>query len=149
MDHEQLLKAFLGGQLEALDFGHREHVAVGWSLLESHSFDHAVHLFSIGARDLAERAGAGDKFHVTLTRALMHLIAADRLNAPANSCTEYLQSRPPVLKNALAALSPYYSHACLWSKESRSTWVPPDLGPLPARLFQQRMSKADIANHPD
>ncbi len=140
MDNRQLLEAFISRQLEPAGFGHREHVAVAWTLLEQYPFERALGLFSKGARELAYRAGAPDKFHVTLTRALLHLIAADRVSRPVASCGQYLDSRPKVLRNAIASLQPHYSDACLWSKAARSGWVPPDLAPLPdlAALYQGR-----------
>ena len=131
METETLLDGFMTGRLAPEQFGHREHVAVAYELLDRYPFDDALDHFSRGASDLARRAGAPQKFHVTVTGALMRIIADDRNRGKGQSCGDYLDSEPPVLHDAMGALGRHYSPERLWSDAARRSWLAPDLLPLP------------------
>lgn len=131
MQTDTLLDLFMTGRLAPEQFGHREHVAVAYELLHRYPFDDALDHFSRGASGLAQRAGAPEKFHVTVTYALMLMIANDCKHGKGPSCGEYMESGPAVLRDAMGALGRHYSPERLWSEAARRSWVEPDLLPLP------------------
>lgn len=131
METETLLDEFMTGRLAPEQFGHREHVAVAYELLDRYPFEDALDHFSRGASDLARRAGAPEKFHMTVTCALMLMIADDCKHGKGPSCGEYIESGPAVLRDAMGALGRHYSPERLWSETARRSWIEPDLLPLP------------------
>ena len=52
-----LLHDFLEGRLDPAQFHHREHVRIGYELLEQHPFSEALFYLSAGLRLLAAKAG--------------------------------------------------------------------------------------------
>ena len=131
MDDHELLCTFLAHRVDPAVFSHRDHVRVAWLLIERFPLENALQRFEAGARDLATRAGVPEKYHVTITRALMQIIAADQARGAGQSCAEYCASNPPVLQDALSVLLRHYSKDRIFSDAARTTWCEPDLVPLP------------------
>lgn len=79
----------------------------------------------------AARLGAADKFHRTVSEAMMRMLvecgAADR----SQDWNAFIQRSAPVLADARAHLARHYSAALLASEAARRTLVQPDLLPLP------------------
>lgn len=142
MHDDKLVEDFLAHRVEPGGFGHREHVVVAWYLLERYSFDRALQLFESGARDLATRAGFPAKYHVTLTKALMHIIAADRTNHRGKNAADYLAAEPDVVLDPKLVLARHYTMGRLFCDAARSGWRAPDLDPLPLPRADKRRGAA-------
>lgn len=125
-DDDALLIAFEHGTLTA--FPHRDHVRVGWLLLERHGVDGAVPAMISGIRSMAIAAGLLAKYHETRTVAWMRLIDHARTERFATS-SAFVDHRPQLLRPDL--LSDHYSSELLASAEARAAFVAPDLAPLP------------------
>jgi hypothetical protein len=131
MDDHSLIREFLAHRVEPAGFDHLAHVRVAWLLLEQFPFELAMQKFEAGAMDLATRAGVPEKYHATITRALMQIIAADRDSGALLCWQDYQDSGPVVLSDAKSTLLHYYSVGLIFSEPARLAWCKPDLRPLP------------------
>lgn len=108
-------------------FGHREHLHVTWLAVRRYGTAPAVELISDGIRRTARYAGSPQKFHATVSRAWVELVAAH--DAP--DFETLLARHPDLLDKRL--LTRFYRSATLASVAARDGWVGPDLRPLPTR----------------
>jgi hypothetical protein len=127
---EDFLAAFLSAQLAAADFDHRGHLRAAWLLLQRYPAEVAIERCCSGIAALAARFGAAEKFHRTITEALVRLMAAG--GAAALSWPAFEQANAPLFSDARALLARHYSPALLASSEARQRFLPADLLPLPA-----------------
>jgi len=117
MDDHDFLSSFERCTLPQEHFNHAGQVRLAWLCLERLAFDDAEDRTCEGIRAYATHLGAADKFHRTITVALMHLLRA--------------HGRDAVLADARALLALHYSPALLADAASREQFVPPDRAPLP------------------
>jgi len=117
MDDQEFLSSFERCTLPKEHFNHAGHVRLAWLYLERLPFDDAVTRTCAGISTYAASLGAADKFHRTITEALMHLLRA--------------HGRDAVLADAREMLALHYSPQLLASAASRTRFVPPDREPLP------------------
>ncbi|HEY2795557.1 MAG TPA: hypothetical protein VGJ28_24560 [Micromonosporaceae bacterium] len=109
-------------------FGHRQHVELTWLAVRAVGPAAAVDLISDGIRQTARYAGAPQKYHATVSRAWVELVAHHAIGGPA-TFDEFVNGFPPLLDKRL--LSRHYRSATLASDAARTGWVDPDLAPLP------------------
>jgi hypothetical protein len=110
-------------------FGHREHVHLAWPAVRRHGAAAAAGLVSAGIRQTTRYAGAPQKYHATVTRAWISLVAHHVDPAGPDDFGAFLGTHPRLLDKRL--LIGHYSSARLASAEAREGWVEPDLRPLP------------------
>jgi hypothetical protein len=111
-------------------FGHREHLELAWSYLLVYSSDEAAEIMTAAINHVARLHGAEDKFHVTMTRAWVHLVAVHNQRWGAESFEEFLERNPDLLDRTLIAH--FYSRELILSEGARGSWTAPDLRRLPA-----------------
>src|SRR5579859_2446109 len=120
-------------------FGHRQHVELTWLAVRRHGAPQAAELVGEGIRRTATAAGAPGRFHVTMTRAwvelVAHHLAADlATNAAAVGGApgdfDALAARHPDLLDK-TLLSRFYRPQTLAADAARTAWVEPDLEPFP------------------
>ena len=128
----EFLSAFLDSSLPPTEFDHRGHLRAAWLLLQSRPLPQAAAEACDGIRRLATRLGVPQKYHCTLTQALVHLMAHAGASNPTLSFDEFLSANPALLHDARGLLARHYSTAAMASDEARERFIPPDLLPLPA-----------------
>jgi hypothetical protein len=111
-------------------FGHREHIELAWSYLGRDDIDAAHRKVTAAIRHVAGLHGAPDKYHETITRAWVHLVALHRAHGEHNSFDEFIAANARLLDRHL--LDRHYSRELLMSEEARARWADPDLRALPA-----------------
>jgi hypothetical protein len=112
-------------------FGHREHLELAWTCLERYSDVDAAHrAVAAAVRHLADRHGMPQKYHETLTRAWVVVVALHRALEAAESFDAFIAAQPRLLERDL--LSRHYSEPLLWSETARARWAEPDLRAFPA-----------------
>jgi hypothetical protein len=117
--------------LEAHDgFGHREHLELAWEYLGRYDAEAAYEAVAAAIRHLAEMHGAPDKYHETITRSWVHLVAVHRAGSDHTSFDDFIAHHRPLLDRQL--LARHYSRELIASPEARTKWVEPDLAELPA-----------------
>ncbi|SOB81141.1 hypothetical protein [Streptomyces sp. 1331.2] len=128
-------------------FGHRQHVRLTWLAVRRHGVDAALGLITDGIRRTAAKAGAPQKFHVTMTRAWVELVAHHLAAHHADAAPDFAEieeieeidgfnefdgfadRHPDLLDKEL--LARHYRPATLASEQARTAWVEPDLTPFP------------------
>jgi N-formylglutamate deformylase len=83
-----------------------------------------------GIRRLAARLGAPEKFHHTVSEALMRIVARRLERGGHDGFDAFLAANPDLLEDCLGVLAHYYSDERLNSPEARAGWVAPDRAPI-------------------
>lgn len=105
---------------------HEAHVRVAWSYLQEKDGD-ARFRATIAA--YVARVGAAERYHETLTVALLRIIAA-RVR-PGQSYAEFRRRNADLYDDARAVLARHYSDERLASAGARERFVDADREPLP------------------
>lgn len=111
-------------------FSHREHLELAWTYLDRYPFERACRAMAAAVRHVARLHGAADRYHETITRAWVLVVAVHRGGQPGGSFDEFIAANPRLLDRGL--LSSHYSRERLMSPEARGAWTEPDLRPFPA-----------------
>jgi hypothetical protein len=122
--NQSLLKAFLGGKIDARDFRHADHVRVGFELLCRHTFPDALAAYSAALKDITTRAGNPDAYHETITVAFLSLIAEHHASAGYADFEAFIADNPHLLNKSI--LERWYKKERLLSDIARRTFVMPD-----------------------
>lgn len=110
-------------------FGHREHVHLTWLAVRRAGMPAAVAVVSEGIRRTARYAGAPQKYHVTVSRAWVELVARHVAEDPIPDFTAFAGRNPELLDKRL--LTRFYRNTTLAGARARTGWVEPDLAPFP------------------
>jgi hypothetical protein len=110
-------------------FGHREHVQVTWLAVRAAGADRAVTIISEGIKRTARYAGRPQKFHATVSRAWVALVAHQLAAHPGDDFDEFIQRSPDLLDKRL--LTRFYHSRTLAGPAARIGWVEPDKAPFP------------------
>jgi hypothetical protein len=127
-DH-QLQQQFETKTLPNAAFRHREHVRLTWIYLTGSVPAVVATRLCRSLLDLATGHGVPDRFHHTLTVAWVHIID-DARRAHPDLAFDALVAACPYLLDKEAPLA-FYSRGRLYSDEAKTSWVEPDLTPLP------------------
>lgn len=120
----ELLQRFEECTLDTAAFGHHQHVAVAYEMLERYGFVETVTRYGAGIRALADAAGAPDKYNETVTVAFLALIAERKATSGGDGFGAFIDRNPDLLdKNVLAR---WYSVDRLYSELARRTFLLPD-----------------------
>ena len=107
-------------------FGHREHINLAWLAVRRYGMPEAADKVCAWLRQLAAYERAPQKYHHTMSRAWVRLVAHHTTTEPFD---QLITDHPALLDKRL--LSRHYSARLLASAEARSRWAEPDLSPLP------------------
>jgi hypothetical protein len=111
-------------------FTHREHVELVWNYLQIHEAGEVHRAVASGIREVAAMHGAPDKYHETITRCWVRLVALHRAESQAESFDQFIAENPGLLDRDL--LTHHYSPELIRSVQARSGWAEPDLQELPS-----------------
>jgi len=126
-------------------FGHRQHVQLTWLAVRRYGMPAAIGLVSDGIRRTARYAGAPQKYHETISRAWVELVAHHAIGHPGGAAGAgggeadfggFAARHPLLLDKRL--LARFYHPATLASPAARTGWVEPDRAPFP--LGRPRLS---------
>ncbi len=111
-------------------FGHRQHVNLAFYAVRRYGMPDAVGKICGWIRHLAAYQRAPQKYHHTVSRAWVELVAHHVADAP--DCADFgvfADANPELLDKRL--LSRHYRSSTLARAMSRRCWVEPDLVPFP------------------
>jgi hypothetical protein len=143
--HDQLHDPELAAILPAItgpagEFGHREHIGLAFWAVRRYGMPEAASKVRAWLRQLAAYQRAPQKYHDTVSRAWMeivaHHVAADPGCADPGcadpGCADFgaFAGRHPALLDK-RLLTRHYRSATLASAQARRDWVEPDLLPFP------------------
>jgi hypothetical protein len=130
LDGRALLAGLADGSLPAGAFSHRSHVRAAWQCLREDPLPQAAQRYCGLLRRFVKQLGAEDKYHHTLTMALLHLIDARRRTTPGD-WDSFERAHPELFADARRLVEQHYNPATLAKSEARSGFVEPDRAPLP------------------
>jgi hypothetical protein len=110
-------------------FGHREHVHLTWLAVRRVGMPAAIALVSAGIRRTARYAGAPRKYHATISRAWVELVAHHTAEREEPEFAAFAERNPALLDKRL--LTRFYRSPTLAGPLARTGWVEPDLSPFP------------------
>ena len=111
-------------------FRHREHVHLAYIAVQRYGPAGAADAVAGWIRHLAAYRRAPQKFHVTVTRAWVEIVAHHMAAGPAApDFPTFADRHPPLLDKRL--LTKHYSSRALASPAARTGWLEPDLAPFP------------------
>jgi len=113
-------------------FGHREHIHLAYVAVRRYGATRAPGVMAAWIRHLAAYQRAPQKFHATVTRAWVELVAHHMAGAPAGpDFATFAASYPPLFDKRL--LTRHYSSRALASPTAKAGWLEPDLVAFPWR----------------
>lgn len=110
-------------------FGHREHLALAYEAVNRYGMPHAVDAVCAHLRQLSAYHRAPQKYHHTVSRAWVELVAHHAAEVGPGRFDELVARFPALLDKRL--LSRHYRSVTLASAAARTGWIAPDLRPLP------------------
>jgi hemerythrin len=110
-------------------FSHREHLELVWGYLRIYEAREAHRAVASAITHVASAHRAPDKYHETITRCWVHLVALHCAESDAKSFDQFIADSPGLLDRHL--LDRHYSPELLSSAEARTRWAQPDLRQLP------------------
>src|ERR1051325_10743665 len=132
MNDIDLTRALERGDIANASFHHLSHIHVAWVYLsESKSAAQATAKMRRTLQKFTASLGQAEKYHETITRFWIELLARMRVANPALSLEQIVQAEPQLLEKNFAL--EYYSPEILFSDRARRFWVEPDLKPLPEK----------------
>jgi len=110
-------------------FGHRQHVQLTWLAVRHCGMPDAIEMVCQGIRRTTRYAGAPQKYHVTVSRAWVELVAHHVAHDSTDDFETFARRNAPLLDKRL--LTRFYRSTTLAGSHSRTGWVEPDLAPFP------------------
>ena len=126
MASSNLLARFEADAIDPAQFDHRCPVEVAYEMLSAYPFLRAVQSYSQSIQALAMRAGAPEKFNLTVTLAFLSLIAERRSRHRYSSFEAFAAENPDLLSSHV--LEQWYTSDRLASELARHQFLMPDGG---------------------
>ena len=127
---DHFLAAFTAGEIANQDFHHRDHLRLAWIQIRRLGLRRALEAVTAAIRQFAAGHGHGDRYHETMTRFWLLVVATGISRHPTLAFDELLAVAPHLLDKNL----PYrhWSRERMGSEDARQRWVEPDLRLMPA-----------------
>ena len=109
------------------EFDHRGHLRLAWLYLKNEPLDAAVKKTTDGIEAYATSLGATNKFHHTLTEAIVRIMHGRLQQANSQTLDEFLIDNPDLVENMTGVLRSYYSEGRLNSEVARLSFNSPDI----------------------
>ena len=118
------IDTFERGDIDVEGFGHEAHVYAGWLYVNRFPVPLATERFAAALRRLTTKLGAADKYHDTITRFYLLLIA-ERIDG--STCwPRFREQNPDLFDRDNNVLYRYYSRERLSSDTARQHFLLPD-----------------------
>ena len=127
---DEFLHAFFSAELPNSDFHHRDHLRLTWLLVRRHGRAEAETRVAEGIQHFAAVHGHAARYHDTMTRFWVRLVAHAVVHRPGIEDFEaFLATYPMLLDPALPFR--HWRREAMFTPEARTAWRDPDLLPLP------------------
>jgi hypothetical protein len=130
--NDAFLEAFLACRLPPSAFNHRNHLRVAWIHLQRFPLDEAIERTCASIARYAAHLGAQERYHRTMTEALIRLMAHAGASDPSLSFEGFLAHAPAFSGDCRTLVAMHYSPELLARPEARSRFLSPDRLPLPS-----------------
>ncbi|QEQ96937.1 hypothetical protein [Neptunomonas concharum] len=126
MNDLTFINAIRNKTLPPEEFGHKGHLRLAWLYLEKYPLYSAIDSICDHIQAYATALGAHDKFHRTLTVAIMNIMAHRKPRSEYASFDEFLQSNSDLIDDMEALVAKHYSAERLSDPEARHIFLAPD-----------------------
>jgi len=109
------------------EFNHRGHLRLAWLYLQKYSLQLAIKKITKGIEAFAVSLGANDKFHHTLTEAIVRIMYRRCQKGEVKTFEKFLQTNPDLVNNIIDLVHIYYSNDRLNSEIAKREFVFPDI----------------------
>ena len=130
LNDEDFLAQFEDQTLASKHFKHLGHLRLTWLYLLEHDVETSIALVNSGIQAYAKSVGAETKFHVTLTDAMVRIVAKRMAKMDQKDWQMFLKENYDLVDDAISVLSQHFSQELLFSETARVSLVPPDRMPL-------------------
>jgi hypothetical protein len=129
LDDETFLADFLEGRVPPAEFHHRDHVRLAWAAVRREGPASAEETVASGIRHFAVAHGQANRYHDTLTRFWVRLVAHVADARPGATFDSAMSDFPLLLEKETPLR--HWRRETLFSEPARAGWTEPDLLPLP------------------
>jgi len=126
---EEFIETFEEAAFAPTEFPHEAHLRMAWIYVRHFGRAGAVERATAGIRRLAAAHGHAHRYHDTMTRAWVYLIAVHVDHSPAAGFEAFLDASSDLRDRSL--LLRHYTPTALSSPSARAGWVAPDSRPIP------------------
>jgi hypothetical protein len=128
-DDEAFLAAFEAGRIANQSFHHRDHLRLAWIQIRRLGLEQASEAVAAAIRRFASDHGRADRYHDTMTRFWLQLVALGINRHPRLGFDDLLAAEPHLLDKNLPFF--HWSRDRMGTDEARRQWVEPDLRLIP------------------
>jgi hypothetical protein len=133
--------AFEAHTVTPSQFNHEAHVRLAYIYLAEHDVESAIQKMREALLSFIEHNGiARSKFHETITRAWVLAVRHFMDTSASSSSTDFLAKNQELLDSEI--MLTHYSASVLFCSDARTSFVEPDLDPIPRRGEQQAAKDA-------
>ncbi|MGA8203024.1 MAG: hypothetical protein WB812_00810 [Woeseiaceae bacterium] len=137
------IEKFEAGNVDVDAFDHEAHVYIAWLYLKTFPRAQAAARFCAALRRLTERVGVPARYHETISRFFLELIARRRDTAAARDWPAFRRENDDLCSGAAELLQRHYSPELLSSERARTSFVMPD------RRVEQTALRTGLRSRPD
>jgi len=130
LDDESFLEQFENQTLDPSLFNRLGHLRLAWLYLHRYRLEKALALTCTGIKRYAEHHGAYDKFHLTISDALVRILDKRISRSRHSDWRRFLSENSDLLDDAIAVLNKHFSKPLLASDKAKHSLVAPDRKPL-------------------
>ena len=127
LSDDSFLHQFECQTLPIEEFGHLGHLRLAWLYLNRCDLETAIEKTTRGISAYATSQGATDKFHHTLTEAIVRLMFARMQACEGRTLDEYLEAHQDLVDNINSVVLTHYSKEVLFSPAAKAHFIKPDL----------------------
>jgi hypothetical protein len=121
--------AFEDGDIDPDQFDHEAHIYAAWLYVRAFPAGDAADRFVAALKRLTLKLGIPGKYHDTITRFFLALIAERRERAPDADWTEFRNANRDLFDRSANVLTRYYSPGRLDTEAAKRSFVLPDRSP--------------------
>ena len=119
----EALDMFIRGETDGRAFHHRDHLQVGFALLQQASFTEAAASYSASLKAIAARTGVPGAYHETITVGFLALIAEHAASGDYADFDSFIAANPALTDKHI--LQRWYGARRLGSALARKTFILP------------------------
>ncbi|WFE89719.1 hypothetical protein K1718_26795 [Roseibium porphyridii] len=123
-DYRLLADCFEAETLDARGFSHVDHIGVACQILQRYDFLDAARTYCRALQGIAGKAGAPDKFNLTVTLAFLSLLSERMASTTHETFGEFMEKNTDLMSRSV--MGNWYSPDRLNSRSARTVFLMPD-----------------------
>ena len=127
LSDQQFLQQLQNTTLPPEMFNHYGHLRLAWLMLQQYPLEQAINHTCNTINAYATALGATDKFHYTLTAAIVRIMAQRKASHNQESLDEFLTEHPELENNLMGLVLQHYQPQTLNSPYARQHWQQPGI----------------------